>query len=148
MTDDCADIRFRLALFRRGELDEAEADAVRAHLAGCLDCSAELEADRLLDRRLAETRLEASAPSELRQAVQDVIARERTAGAVRWHRPLLVALRRSAVAAALGGAAMLLVLAAISLITAPPRQPDPLTVPLAEALAGHRRGVLRAELTA
>jgi anti-sigma factor RsiW len=148
MTDDCADIRFRLALFRRGELDEAEAEAVRAHLAHCLDCSAELDAERLLDQRLAETRLEGSMPSELRQTVHDVFARERAAGGVRWHHQLLGTLRRSAVAAAMGGAAMLLVLAAISVIIARPRQPDPLTVPLAEALAGHRRGVLRAELTA
>ena len=53
MMDDCADLRFSLALFRRGELDAAEAEAVRAHLAHCLDCASELEAERELDRRLA-----------------------------------------------------------------------------------------------
>jgi len=140
--DDCADIRFRLALFRRGELDETEAEAVRAHLASCPDCPAELEAERSLDRRLAETKGVWSTPPALRQAVSDVVTRE-GAG---WRRALLGTLRRPAVAAALGAAAMLLVVASVSLILARTRQPDPLTVPLAEALAGYRRGVLELEL--
>ncbi|MGH7331707.1 MAG: anti-sigma factor family protein [Candidatus Rokuibacteriota bacterium] len=148
MMDDCADIRFRLALFRRGELDETEAAAVRDHLARCPDCSAELEAERLLDHRLTQEKLAGSAPPELRRAVRDVIAREGASRRGRWHRSILRTPRRPAVAATLGAAAMLLVVAAMSLILARARQPDPLTVPLAEALAGHRRGVLETELRA
>ena len=145
MMDDCADIRFRLALFRRGELDEAEAEAVRAHLAHCRDCPAELEADRLLDQRLAEQQ-DTGAPPELRQAILDLLASERNSGRRRWRGWLLGSVRRPAIAAALGAAMMLLAVTAIAMIYARTRQPDPLTVPLAETLAGHRRGVLEAEL--
>jgi len=146
MMDDCADIRFRLALLRRGELDETEAVAVRAHLAGCPDCPAELDAERLLDQRLSESQLMWSAPPELRRAVHEVIVREGSLRRRGWRRPLLRTLRRPAVAAALGAAAVLLVVAATSVILTRTRQPDPLTIPLAEALAGHRRGVLETEL--
>jgi anti-sigma factor RsiW len=146
MMDDCADVRFRLALFRRGELDETEVEAVRVHLARCPDCPAELEAERLLDQRLAEGKLAWAAPAELRQAIHDLIVREGTPRRRPWHRRLGSAVRRPALAAALGAAAMLLLVAAISLILARTRQPDPLTVPLAETLAGHRRGVLETEL--
>lgn len=146
MTDDCADIRFRLALFRRGELDDTEAEAVRSHLASCPDCSAELEADRVLDQRLAEAKLAWSASPELRRVVDDTVAREGPARRGRWYRSLGRSLRRPAIAAALGAAATLLVVGALALILARTRQPDPLTIPLAESLAGYRRGVLETEL--
>ena len=146
MMDDCADIRFRLSLFRRGELDDAEAEAVRAHLARCPDCTAELESDRLLDRQLSEATRAMSAPTELRQAVHELIGREGGPRRRGWHRSVLSAVQRSAVAAAVGAAAMLLVVAVASLILNQARQSDPLTVPLAEALAGYRRGVLETEL--
>ena len=68
MMDDCADLRFRLMLFRRGELDAAEAEAVRAHLARCPDCTAELEAERELDRRLADADVGVERPARAARA--------------------------------------------------------------------------------
>jgi anti-sigma factor RsiW len=142
MTDDCADIRFRLMLLRRGELDAAEAEAVRAHLASCPDCTAELEAERELDRQLAAATL-SSAPPELRRAVSAHLARERRRG---WGRALRRFVRRPLVAAALGAAAALLVVTSAGLMVARGRQPDPLAAPLAEAASTYRRCELEQQL--
>ena len=141
MTDDCPDIRFRLMLFRRGELDAAEAEAVRAHLARCPDCTAELEAERELDRQLAGVPA-ASASPELHRAMHIHLARERRR---RW-RALGRVVRRPIVAAALGAAAALLAVTSAGLIAARSRQPDPLAPTLAEVAAAYRRCALEQQL--
>jgi anti-sigma factor RsiW len=141
MTDDCADIRFRLMLARRGELDAAEAEAVAAHLAACPDCTAELEAERELDRQLAAGAA-GSAPPEVRRAASALLARERRRG---WGRALGRLVRRPLVSAALGAAAALLVVTAGTLV-ARGRQPDPLAAPLAEVATAYRRCELEQQL--
>lgn len=148
MTDDCADLRFRLMLFRRGELDAAEAEAVRAHLATCGDCTAELEAERELDRRLVGDTPAWSAPPELRSVVSERLAREGRPGRLRrWGRAVRGGVRRPLVAAALGAAAMLLAVTSVNMLVARGRQhPDPLAVPLAEAASGYRRCLLEQQL--
>jgi anti-sigma factor (TIGR02949 family) len=147
MTDDCADLRFRLMLFRRGELDAAEAEAVRAHLAGCPDCTAELEAERELDRRLAGAAAEWTAPPELEQAVRAELDRAREPRRRRWARAMGRTVRRPLVAAGLGAAAALLVVSAGGLIAARGRpQPDPLAGPMAEAASIYRRELLEYQL--
>ena len=147
MNEDCADLRFRLMLFRRGELDAAEAEAVRAHLAQCPDCPTELEAERELDRRLAEVASAWASPPELRSAVSERLARERESRPRRWRRAVGRAIRRPLVAAALGAAATLLVVTSVGLIVARGRpQPDPLAIPLAEAASSYRREVLEHQL--
>jgi anti-sigma factor RsiW len=147
MTDDCADLRFRLMLFRRGELDAAEAEAVRAHLVSCADCTAELDAERELDRRLAEAASTWSVPPGLERAVREGLARERAPRRRRWARAVGHAVRPPLVAAALGAAATLLVVTSVGLLVARSRpQPDPLAVPLAEAASGYRREVLEQQL--
>jgi anti-sigma factor RsiW len=146
MTDDCANVRFRLMLLRRGELDPAEAEAVRAHLADCRDCTAELEAERELDRRLADAKLAWSAPPELRNAAADLVAREGESPRRRWRRAAGRLVRRPLVAAALGAAATLLVVIAATLVASRARQPDPLAVPLAEVVAGYRRSALEQQI--
>src|SRR5215510_10853309 len=109
MTDDCADLRFRLTLFGRGELDAAEAEAVRAHLARCPDCTAELEAERELDRRLAGAASGWSVPPDLEAAIRARLAGEPAPRRRRWTGAVGRAVRRPLVAAALGAVATLLV---------------------------------------
>jgi anti-sigma factor RsiW len=147
MTDDCADLRFRLMLFRRGELDAAESEAVRAHLATCLDCAAELEAERALDARLEQAASAWSAPSEWREAARREVERARGSRVRRWGRGVRRGIGRPLVAAALGAAAALLVVTSVNLLVARTRpQPDPLAVPLAEAASGYRRCLLEQQL--
>src|SRR5262245_52501198 len=104
MTDDCADLRFRLMLFRRGELDAAGAEAVHAHLATCPDCTAELAAERELDRRLLAEARGWSAPAELRSSAGELLARARGSRRRRWGRGARRALRHPLVAGAIGAA--------------------------------------------
>jgi anti-sigma factor RsiW len=144
MMDDCPEVRFHLLLLRRGELDAAEAEPVRAHLARCPDCAAELEAELALDRRLSEEKPAASAPSELRTAVTDLIAR--AGRGRRWRHALAATARRPLVAAALGVAATLLVVGPAAFLVLRARQADPLAVPLAEAVAGYRRSALEQQV--
>jgi anti-sigma factor RsiW len=147
MTDDCADLRFRLMLFRRGELDAVEAEVVRAHLATCPDCAAELEAERELDRRLGQAAAAWIAPPDWRDAARREVERARGSRVRRWSRGLRRAAGRPLVAAALGAAAALLAVTSVDLLLARTRpQPDPLAVPLAEAASGHRRCVLEQQL--
>jgi anti-sigma factor RsiW len=147
MMDDCADLRFRLMLFRRGELDAVEAEVVRAHLARCPDCTAELEAERELDGRLAAVMAGWTIPPELQSAVRDRLAGEREPRRRRWVRAAGRVVRRPLVAAALGAAATLLVVTSAGLIVARGRpQPDPLAVPLAEAASAYRREALEQQL--
>src|SRR5262245_50231626 len=146
MTDDCADLRFRLMLLRRGELDAVEAEAVRAHLATCPDCTTELEAERELDRRLREEASLGDAPTEWRRTVEAQLARERRPRWRRWSGGVLRTARRPLVAAALGAAAALLVVTSVNVLAPRQRPPDPLAVPLAEAASGYRRCALEQEL--
>ena len=75
------------------------------------------------------------------------LARERESRPRRWRRAVGRVVRRPWVAAALGAAATLLVVASAGLIVARGRpQPDPLAVPLAEAASGYRREVLEHQL--
>lgn len=147
MIDDCADLRFRLALFRRGELDAAEAEAVRAHLARCADCTAELEAERELDRRMAEAVSGWDVPPELSIVLRARLASERKPQRWRWMGAVGRTMKRPVVAAALGAAAALLVVTSAGLIIARGRpQPDPLAGPMAEAVSSYRRQVLEQQL--
>jgi len=147
MMDDCADLRFFLALFRRGELDAAEAEAVRAHLAHCADCTSELEAERELDRRLAAAASAWSAPPDLEAAVRQRMAQMREPRRRRFLGAVGHTVRRPLVAAALGAAAALLLVTSAGLMIERGRpQPDPLAVPMAEAASSYRRQLLEQQL--
>jgi anti-sigma factor (TIGR02949 family) len=148
MIDDCADVRFRLMLLRRGELDPREAGSIRRHLESCPECAAELDAERELDRRLRHDALVGAAPADLRAAVAALAARERGPRWRAWTRSLGARARRPLVAAALGALAALLVAVPSALLWPRPRPAEnPLAAPLAEAVAGYQRILLQRDIT-
>ncbi len=74
---DCLSIRELLHDLRRGRLDPARAAEVRAHLAGCAECSREEAAEAALDLALAERLPRYPAPAALRRRVEELAASSR-----------------------------------------------------------------------
>jgi anti-sigma factor RsiW len=68
----CAETRL-VARLARGDLDPAEEQRLRAHVAGCAECTAELEAEEKLTARLRSGIPRPSAPGDLRAAVEAIV---------------------------------------------------------------------------
>lgn len=148
MIESCADVRFRLMLLRRDELDGPEAETVRAHLAACADCAAEHEAERALDRGLARVTTGWSAPDELRRTVRAAVERQRDRGWRAAARRARVWAGRPLVAAALGATAALLVAGPGAYLLLRPRPEGPLAASLVETVAAYRSVALERQVAA
>ena len=68
----CAETQF-VARLARGDLDPAEERRLRAHVAGCAECTAELDAEEKLTARLRSDIPRPSAPGDLRAAVEGIV---------------------------------------------------------------------------
>lgn len=71
---ECDEIRPQLHGLRRGWLDAAQRDAVIRHLARCVTCQREDEAEALLDRLLHERLPREGVPVELRRRLEAIVA--------------------------------------------------------------------------
>jgi anti-sigma factor RsiW len=134
----CADSRF-IPLLARGELDPAEEARLRAHLASCPTCPAELAAEEQLTRRLREEVPRPAATPELKAALEEMM-RTGHAPPPGRRKP-----RRLLFAAA--AAVVLVIAASLALRRPPPNDPQVLA---RHAAAAHRtidgqRDVLRSE---
>jgi hypothetical protein len=69
---------------RAGELDRAEADALQAHLASCLDCAATARPEQALDVHLGRAMRAVEVPEGLRGRLLERLAAERDATYRRW----------------------------------------------------------------
>jgi anti-sigma factor RsiW len=106
----CDQIHELVPLYLSGELDPQRAAEFDAHLKGCTLCAGELESEARLDVKLREAFLaEELDTSRIYQRVRELIANERVTAANLT--PLQAARRRRWVAAALGVAATLLLIA-------------------------------------
>jgi anti-sigma factor RsiW len=143
VSEDCVDVRFRLAFLRRGELDAAEAEAVRRHLEVCADCTHELERERELTARLRGEGPAWTAPADLRERLAAEL--ERAAAPSRGERARRWA-RRPAIAAALGAAAMLAIAVPAYWLTRPVEPPESVAAVLGEAAASYQRAALQGDL--
>src|SRR5438105_14963956 len=121
----CADSRF-IPLLARGELDPAEEARMRAHLAGCPTCTAELAAEEQLTRRLREEVPRPAAPAELRAALEEMMRARPPPGRRKSRRLLLAA-----------AAAVVLLTIGVSLALRKPPANDPLAL-ARHAAAAHR----------
>jgi hypothetical protein len=76
---DCASAQALLAFDRpwASELDAAEADALRAHLAACPTCGAHAERERLTDERLTQAMRDVPVPEGLQNRLKAGLAAER-----------------------------------------------------------------------
>jgi anti-sigma factor (TIGR02949 family) len=75
----CGDNIFRIGLLVRGELDRDEEATLRAHLAACAACTADLAAEEQLSRDLQKLAT-LTAPADLRAQVQEKMRAQRGAG--------------------------------------------------------------------
>jgi anti-sigma factor RsiW len=69
-TKNCADYEPLLNAFADGELDAGHVRDVEAHVAGCADCAAKLEAIRALRAAMAGAGLREAAPAHLRSRIE------------------------------------------------------------------------------
>jgi hypothetical protein len=81
---DCTSVRWLVTLTRSDELDEAERQAVSAHLSGCSECSALAEAHNRLDDALATAMHRVPVPADLKGRILERLARARRPRPWRW----------------------------------------------------------------
>ncbi|GIW80763.1 MAG: hypothetical protein KatS3mg105_2570 [Gemmatales bacterium] len=76
---DCRTAQFFLALgrLREAELDEADAQALATHLAGCPVCGPQAEAEKAFDRQLAQVMQDVAIPKSLPHRLHEQVARYR-----------------------------------------------------------------------
>ena len=70
----CAECRDLIDAFADGELPGEDAVAVRAHLAGCAECSRELASITATSRRIGETFVKHQAPDVLKARIRSALA--------------------------------------------------------------------------
>ena len=76
-TPDCGDVRMTASDYVDGDMEEAQAERVRAHLGGCEACRAFLDTLVETIRLLGSMNREEPAPDGLKNAIRGRIAEER-----------------------------------------------------------------------
>jgi anti-sigma factor RsiW len=142
----CHDVRVQLARLLRGEVDSAELAEMFHHLAECAGCAAEFKAEAALGRQLQAETTRYAPPPDIREAVENLIRRQRSGRWAAGRDRVQAFFRRPLVAAAVGALAASLFAVSVSQVVWQNLTPDALQSLVAEAANTHRRMVLQREL--